>query len=75
MKRLRLTLVGITVLTALVPSSVAVAGHGWADHHGRARPRDHRDVTSSDPHCGFDERQSRPPTSARRFVSFRCVVS
>ena len=33
MTRLRRTLAGITLLAALTPSSVALAGHGWADHH------------------------------------------
>ena len=53
---LRKTLVGITLLTALVPSSIAVAGHGWGD----ARPA---------PGCArkFDEAQRDDMESFRDF--------
>jgi hypothetical protein len=47
---MRLTLVGITVLAALTPSPVALAGHGRADHHP-ARGCARRDMESF---RGFD---------------------
>jgi hypothetical protein len=31
--RLRRSLLAITALVTLTPSSIAIAGHGWADHH------------------------------------------
>jgi hypothetical protein len=56
MTRLRLTIVGITVLTALASSSVALAGHGWADHH-----------TGQGCAQSFDEAQRRDMESFRDF--------